>query len=245
MPTPLEASAETQLLLGRLRDFGMPGGIDAARQIHAVRVLEKGEMRSAPKAPWMPFTSETTMDARGSNFRWDAKMGSGSLRMVTVTDAYENGQGRLVAKVGGVVPVANLKGPEFDKGELQRYLASIVFCPPVLLHHPTLAWQAVGRRTLRVRDTADKTGATIDLELGEDGASFAISAERPRAVGKRTVLTPWYGFCNHPKEWYGLVIPACVEVAWQLPEGKFTYYRSEITSLEVKKESGVRSQEPE
>jgi len=245
MQTPLDPGAETRPLLSLLRNFGMPGGTDAARPVCGVRIFEKAEMRSAPGAPWIPFTSETTMDARISSFRWDANMRSGRLRSVAVTDAYENGQGRLVARIAGVIPVANMKGPDFDKGELQRYLASIVLCPPVLLHHPTLEWRALGIRTLRVRDTADQTGATIDLELGEDGAPLTIRAERPRAVGKRTVLTPWFGSCSNPREWNGLRVPACLEVAWQLPEGEFTYYRSEITSLEIKKESGVRSQESE
>jgi hypothetical protein len=225
--------SEPQGLLDRLRAFGMPCGEDAARRIQGVRILEQGEMKSAPEAPWIPFTSETTIDAKSSNFCWNANMRSGRLRSVAVTDAYENGHGRLVAKIGGVIPVANLKGLDFDKGELQRYLSSIVFCPPILIHHTTLEWTVAGPRILHVRDTADPTGAAIDLELGENGAPLAVRAERPRAVGKRTILTAWSATCRDPKEWEGLRVPSHLEVNWHLAEGQFTYYRSEVTSLEI------------
>jgi len=236
MQNPLDPDFETSAMLDLLRHFGMPGGTAAAMLIFGVRILERGEMRSAPEARWIPFSSETTIDGRVSRFRWDANMGSGRMRAVTVTDAYQDGHGRLVVKIAGIIPVAKMKGPDFDKGELQRYLASIIFCPPVLLHHPTLAWSAVGPRTLAVRDTADPTGATIDLELAEDGAPAAIRAERPRTVGKRILLTPWYATCGDPKEWHGLRVPSRLEVSWHLPEGQFTYYRSEVTSLEAAKE---------
>ncbi len=222
-----------RVLVDRLRKFGIPRGEEFGRSIYRVCILEQGFMKSAPEAREVPFTSETTIDGRLSSFCWTAEMRSGRLRTVTVTDAYEDGHGRLVAKVGGLIPVANMRGPDFDKGELQRYLASIVFCPPALIHHPTLEWIAVSDRVIRVRDAMDATGATVDHEIGEDGAPMGMRAERPRAVGKRTILTPWSATCGNPREWHGLRVPAHLEVSWHLPEGSFTYYRSDITSLDV------------
>ncbi len=223
------------MLLEGLRAFCLPGGEEAARNVRGVRIAEHGEMRSVPEAPWTPFTAEETIDATGSGFCWEARMRSGRMRTVHVTDAYQEGHGRLVARVGGVIPVANLHGPDFDRGEIQRYLASIVQCPPILLLHPSLEWSAAGPRTLRVRDLQDPTGATVDHDLGEDGRPLGCRADRPRLVGKRTILTPWSAVCTDPKEWEGLRIPARNEVTWHLPEGPFVCFRSEITSLEVQR----------
>jgi len=114
-------------LLASLRAFLFPHGEDAARQVRAVKVTERGEFRAAPNARWIPYTAENVIQATCSGFRWDARLSSG-IRLTGVTDAYENGHGRLVVKAGCLIPVKKATGPEFDIGELQRYLAS----PPLM-----------------------------------------------------------------------------------------------------------------
>jgi len=60
-----------------------------------------------------------------------------------MTDAYEEGHRRLAIKLA--VPGAGGSwGPAADRGELQLYLASIVFCPSILLNHKTLQWSTLG-----------------------------------------------------------------------------------------------------
>jgi hypothetical protein len=215
----------------RLRSFLFPAGEDTARFIRAVRTAEKGEMRMSPEARWIPFTAEEFIDATRSNFRWQARLDPGKLTSPAVTDAYEEGHGRLVVKVAGVVPMQKISGPDADKGELQRYLASIVFCPSMLLNHSSLECAPIAPLTLRLRDRNDPTGATIDLDISEEGQPLACRASRPRQVGKQTVLTPWSGLCSEFCEWEGLRVARRLEVRWHLPEGEFTYFRGELTSL--------------
>jgi len=224
-------SRETLTLLARLRAFCFPGGEDAARRIRAVRTAEKGEMRMSPEARWIPFTAEQWVDATRSSFRWDARLDPGKLVSPVVTDAYEEGHGRLVVKLGGVLPVQKVAGPDADTGELQRYFASIMFCPPILLNHPSLEWTTVGPLTLRVRDREDPTGATVDIDIGEDGRPLTCRADRPRMVGKKAILTPWSGASLAFQEWEGLRVVSKLEVSWQFLEGPFIYFRGEITSL--------------
>jgi len=220
-------------LLDTLRAFCLPGGEASARGVRVIRTAQRGEMRSAPTASWIPFVAEETFEATRSGFRWDARLRPGSLRMIMVTDGYEHEHGWATIKLGGVIPLASASGPDFDKGELQRYLASIVCCPPSLLNHPSLEWLEVGPRTLRVRDRLDPTGASVDLEIEPGGRPLGVHAERPRAVGKRSVPTPWSGEYHEPRQWDGLRVPTRVEAAWHLPDGPFTYFRSEVTSLEI------------
>ncbi|HYW43146.1 MAG TPA: DUF6544 family protein [Bryobacteraceae bacterium] len=217
-------------VLARLRAFCFPGGEEAARKVCAVKTTQRGEMRTTPEARWMPFTAEETIDARRSRFRWDARFQGGALG---VTDAYEDGRGRLVIKLGGVVPVKKMTGPDLDKGELQRYLASVISCPPMVLNHASLEWTAAGPSTLRVRDRDDPTGATIDLEIDADGRPLMCRANRPRLVGKQSAQTPWSGRCSEFREWEGLRVAGRMEVAWHLPEGEFTYFREEVTAFQV------------
>lgn len=89
----------------------------------------------------------------------------------------------------------------------------------------------MGPLTLRVRDREDPTGATVDIDLDDDGRPLGCRADRPRMVGKKTVLTPWSATCSEFHEWEGLRVPARLGASWQLPEGPFVYFRAEITSF--------------
>lgn len=226
-------STRAQELLSLLKAFCLPGGEDNARRVQSVRTTQSGEIRSAPNAPWVPFTAEETTSATGSSFRWEARFKGGRLGWFSVTDSYEDGHGCGALSLGGVLPVRKSIGPEFDKGELQRYLGSIALCPPMLLNNPSLAWTAVGPLTLRVRDRDDSTGATVDLELNEQGHPIACRAERPRMVGKITVPTPWSATGAEFQEREGFRVATRLEALWHLPEGVFSYFRAQVTSFEM------------
>jgi hypothetical protein len=103
----------------------------------------------------------------------------------------------------------------------------------MLLNHSALEFSTVGKRTLRVRDRTDLTAATVDFDISETGCLVACRAERPRLVGKHSVPTPWSGTCTEFREWEGMRVVRLIEASWHLPEGSFTYYRSEITSYKL------------
>jgi hypothetical protein len=222
-------TGEVGALLARLKAYCLPGGEDAARGVRGVRSRQRGEFRARRDARWMALTADEFVDATQSAFRWDARMGTG-LMSVAVTDAYEQGHGRLVVRKGPV-PLMKMAGPDVDKGELQRYLANAITCPPMLLHHPSLEWTRVGALTLRVRDRADPTGATVDLELDETGRPISIRAERPMLVGRQSILTAWSAVGTDDREWDGLRVPTRLEASWHPPEGAFTYIRMEVTDF--------------
>lgn len=220
-------------LLTRIRSFCLPGGEQAVRSLRAVRTMQRGEMRMSPEARWIPFRAEEFIDATRSSFRWEARLDPGKIGGPTVIDAYQEGRGSLTVKLGGILPVRRVTGLDADKGELQRYLASIAYCPAILVNHASLEWIEAGAHALRVRDREDSTGATVDIGLFEDGCPTAVRAIRPRIVGKQAVMTPWSGTASDFREYEGMRVATRLEVAWELPEGAFLYFRSEITSFKA------------
>ena len=224
---------ESSNLLARLRAYCFPAGEELARRVRGIQTKQRGEMRSSPTAPWIPFAAVETINARQSGFHWEARYQGGKMGLVTVTDAYEKGHGSLTIKLGGIIPVRKAQGPEFDKGELQRYLASVMICPPILLNHHSLDARAADARTLQLHDFSDPTGASVTIDVNEDGCPSGCRAMRPMAVGKQTLETPWSGACLEFHEWEGFLSASRIEASWELPEGKYAYYRSEIISCEV------------
>ncbi len=220
-------------LSDRLRQYCFPGGEDRARQIRAVRTTQRGEIRGGPDARWLPFTAEEEIDATSSRFRWVARAGR-----ITVTDAYEDGHGRLQVKAAGLIPISKATGPDVDQGELQRYLASAVFCPPMLLNHRLLECVEIGPATLQLREREHPSGATVDVELAEDGRPAICRAMRPRLIGKRAELTAWSGTASEPREWEGLRVASRLEVFWHLPADSFSYFRTEVLTWTVVRGEG-------
>lgn len=212
-------------LLDRVRAVAFPGGEPRARRIVAFVMTERGEMRSSPSAAWQSFTSEQRTETGRSAFRWDAR-----LRGVLVTDAFEQGHGRLTVKALGFLRLKTNEGPDFDTGELQRYLASLVFAPAGVLNNAALTWASVGPDALRVCDR-HLSWATVDLHVDADGRLASVSADRPMLAGRQSVLTPWSATCADFRERDGLLIPHHLEVSWHLASGPFLYYRSEIRGL--------------
>lgn len=229
--TSMSSPGETAELVERLRRFFLPGCEERARGIRGIAAKQRGEFRGAPTARWIPFTSEDFIDATRSAFRWEARMSGGTMKSVVIVDAYENAHGLIAVKLGGIVPVKKVTGEDVDKGEIQRYLASLALCPPMMINHPGLQWSVAGIATLRLRDLHDATGSTVDIEIDGDGRPAAFRADRPRAAGERSVITPWSGTCGEYREIEGVRIATKLEVSWELPDGMFTYYHGEVTTL--------------
>ena len=138
---------ESQALIASLKAFCLPGGEEAVRGVRGIQTTQRGEIRSAPEARWNAFTAEEFVDATRSGFCWEARMGTGLVTSVQVTDAYDNGHGLLVLKKGPS-PLKKLVGPEVDKGELQRYLGYLGYCPAMLVNNAFLEFTAIAARMM-------------------------------------------------------------------------------------------------
>jgi hypothetical protein len=74
------------------------------------------------------------------------------------------------------------------------------------------------------------------VRLGFDASGDVVRAaapDRPRLDGGRAVPTPWRGLFSDHADLGGLRVPRRAEVAWDLPDGPFTYWRAAVTGLEV------------
>jgi len=219
---------ETATLLARLRSFLLPEGDAAARALQKMRVYEKGEMRATEEARWMSFTSEQTLETRFSGFRWDARTSG-----VVITDAYVDGHGLAMSRLAGLLTLKKAsRGHELDRGEMQRYLASLLFCPALLVNNASLEWTSVGESMLHVRDLADPTGATVDFKVGDDGKPGSCHTIRPRLVGNKAVDTNWVGKGSDFRLWNGMRVAHHLEVWWEVQDAPFCYYRSVVTQCE-------------
>jgi hypothetical protein len=215
----------TEATLERVRRFALRKA--PARCGHTY-VKQVGEMRMSPGDAWVSFTAEQTLSAMGLDFRWSARTRVGKWLPATIIDSVQSGRGILSVKVLGLFPVAHFSGPAIDKGELMRSLAELPWHPNGFVPQANLTWTSRSGGLTSVFDDG-RIRACVQFDIDVDGRVTGIYApDRPRAVGRSTLNTPWSGAFSDYKEFDGTRIPTSAEVSWHLPEGLFPCWRAKI-----------------
>jgi hypothetical protein len=194
-------------------------------------VLEQvGSMWSAPGGTPLKFTACQMIATHEPGFLWRAVMDP--LRSVLVADWFESGHGGLEARLLGAVAVATpAAGTALDQGEILRYLAELPWNPDAMLANAALEWTVLDARTIKVAAGEGPARGEVTFSLDEDGLIAAMSApSRLYARGERSEPRPWHGRFRDYRTADGYLVPFHGEVAWDLDEGEFVYWRGELTS---------------
>ena len=216
-----------------LPDAEAPGG---PRRVRAAHVRWRGEFQLAPGAGWRPFTAEQRFTVSPPGFVWDAAINMlpvvGRLVPMRVRDHYLGGEGAMLGRFGGVVPVVHATGtPELAASALARWLGEAAWFPQALLPGGPVTWEAVDDSTARAIVTDGAVQVRADFHFAPTGEMTRMTAMRYRDVDGRGVLTPFEGRYGAYVRRGGVLVPGESEVAWLLPEGRFPYWRGR--ALEV------------
>jgi len=182
---------------------------------------------------WKPFTSRQRVIVHRPGFLWDARIALAPGVSVRVHDSYADGEGLLHAAVFGLFSVADLRGGgELARGELMRFFAEAAWYPTALLPSQGVRWTAVDGHSAKATLTDGALSITLLFRFDASGLMTSMRAEaRGRIVGNEVSVAPWEGtWANHQRV-DGMTVPLSGEVAWLLPEGRKTYWRGTVTSL--------------
>ena len=196
-----------------------------------VRLTQRGEMVQSPGGRRLDFTAVQESAVGRVEFEWRAAFGTNPFVRVRVHDRYRDGRGLLIARVWGLIPATRSSGPETDRAEAMRYLAELPWVPHAIASNPELSWREVDDGSIEVSTLVAGRAATVSLALDESGLIRGVSGIRPRLAGRTFVDTPFAGSFGDYVEAGGIRVPASAEMTWQLPDGPFTYWRGELTSL--------------
>jgi hypothetical protein len=124
-------------------------------------------------------------------------------------------------------------GRELAAGALQRYLAESVWFPTALLPRKGLAWEPIDDSSARATLTDSGVSVSLDFRFGGEGEILGTyTPARYRDVNGEPEPTPWAGSFRSYARVGGVRVPREGEVAWLLPEGRFSYWRGEIVRIE-------------
>lgn len=236
-----------------LRDEVLAPGDPAAGMVYLPEIVRAYAIRAGgslggPRSLHIRHRAMLTIDRARPAMRIEADQWLGSYRPnlvwrgtgamfgmpVTVVDSFVKGSGLLEARLAGTLPVAAGTGPEFDKGELQRYLSELPVHPDAILNNAELSWRQMSDDAVEVTGPSNSGPASVTFFFDEAGDITGMeAADRPMSVGKTTVATRWKGSFGRYKQYGRYRIPSYGEVGWVLPDGLFTYWRGEVISYEA------------
>jgi len=208
----------------------------AARQplVRRAFIRWSGELAmSSGGSAWQPFTAKQHFSGYPPGFVWDATARVAGLLPIRVRDGYVNGAGVSEASIGSVVPLKGQRGTrEVAEASLMRYLAEAVWFPTALLPRPGLSWSAIDADTARATLIDRGIRVAVDFRFGAGGEIVSCAADRHRAVGGATVLTPWRGYYRNYRLVEGMMVPMAAEVAWVLSGQPTPVWRGYPTDIE-------------
>lgn len=188
-------------------------------------IEQRGTMRLKPEGKETPFTAEQWVVTGEVGFCWHARVKMAPFVTAVVEDAFEGGHGRLDVHVWGKLRIAHAEGPAVDRGEIQRYLAELVWAPQAFLRNAALRFED---RPEAVRVWAQDPQTYVDLFFDEEGdivRTFTTTRERGDEGP-----APWEGSFFDYAERDGVRVPTRGAVRWLLPEGPYEYWQGEIVA---------------
>lgn len=195
-----------------------------------VRIRERGEMFRAPGGKALRFDAVSEFDVRDVGFSWRARFTIAPLLAMRIHDGYADGSGWMRGSILGV-PFMRKGGSSIAAAAAMRYLAELPWAPHAMMWNPKLDWRETGPRTVEVATLVAGARVAVDLTFDDDGDIVRAGAgARPR---DGDVPRPWGGEFLDYSVLGGVRIPIRGEVYWDLPEGRFIYWRAHVTSLEV------------
>ncbi len=206
-------------------------GVVGRPRTSCARLLQRGELRTSPKAPFMQARADQYFRVVDPAFIW--RVETKLLRVLSFTgrDRYAAGRGNMRIQLGSVMDVVNVDDQKIAEGALLRFLAEMVWFPSAALE-AYIRWEAID--STRARATLDDANLSVSatFEIDSQGRVAGVTAQRFLGGGEKATLEAWRVTCTDWKRFCGVEVPAVGSVSWDLERGNFVYYRWEITDLE-------------
>lgn len=200
-------------------------GVVGKERIHTARLNHAGMMKTKPESAWMPFQAEYYYTIDNPGFIWHVDVKAAPFMHLAGRDMLCQGKGNMLIKLFSLITVADGRGPEIDQGTLLRFLAEIVWFPTAALS-PYIDWKSIDDHKSQATISVDGRSASGTFIFNDEGLPVQFEAQRYMSQDGGYSLEKWVVTTGDFKEMNGIIAPASVEVAWDLPSGKFIWFKA-------------------
>lgn len=230
-PPAIVTAKEVAPLPPPVRRWLEASGVVGRERAQVVRLSQRGEMRTAPDQPWMHAEARQYFSVDVPGFVWIVSVTMNGLPVVG-RDTYEDGHGHMLIKAGGLITLANGRGPQIDQGTLLRFLGEIVWFPSAALA-PYIRWAPIDDTSARATMSHGGVTASGVFTFDQEGRAVKMTATRYKGDGESASLERWEVPSTAWSRLGGVLMPVRGTATWKLGSGDLEYYRWEITDVEV------------
>ena len=218
-------------MLETLRRVIAFSGADVTAATGRAEFSQVGTMWRTPGSKPLAFTATQWIAPASAAFSWLARFRMLPGVALHINDAFEDGHGRLTGRLWGWLKLFGQAGPEVDRGQVYRYLAELPWAPAAYTANKALTWDEPQPGHLRAACTVAGRTLRVTYDVDADGRVTGVRAQvRPREIAGGFVETPWVGRFDNWQRFGAVMVPTEAEVAWETPEGPFTYFRCAVTA---------------
>ncbi len=207
-------------------------GSDQKPRTTSIRLKQKGEMRTKPDGPWMPFTAQQYFNSVDPSFIWITKVDVMPLIYMDGRDKLNNGKGSMLIKLLALFKVVEEEDNEkINSGSLQRYLAEICWFPSAAMEG-YCSWEAVGANSAKATVKLAEMTVSGIFSFSADGEFISFETQRFFGGSIDAQRETWFIEAKEYKLFEGIKIPNKCSVTWKLESGDFNWFNLEIINLE-------------
>ncbi len=204
-------------------------GVVGKEKVAAVRLKQRGQMRSGPGKPWMPIEAEEYYTLDPPAFVWSATAWMAPFLWARVRDRNVEGRGSILVKALALITIENRKGSHLDHDTLLRYLNEIMWFPAAAVSE-YIMWESVDSRSAKASMTYGGVTGSAVFYFDEQGRVTSMVAERYADVDGG--LVTWETPIKAYGEFNGVRLPSKGEAIYKFKSGDFCYGTIEITDIE-------------
>jgi hypothetical protein len=195
--------------------------------ISYARIKHVGQFKTGFDKDWINIKGEQYATTEKPGFIW-----KGTTSMFVARDMYISDKGRLVVSVLSLVNVVNVKGEQYDQGELLRWLGESVLYPTNFLPNERLHWSPIDSQSAKL--TYHYQGLSLFFKITFNEIGELTELETKRYMDEKNLET-WIIKATDYKEMNNVLIPTNFDVIWRLEKGDFSYAKFKITEVEYNK----------
>jgi hypothetical protein len=198
--------------------------IEGQPHISFVRLRHDGWFKTDLKKDWVAITGEQYFTTNPAGFIW-----KGQTNVFTAIDQYHNGKGSIAVSLFSLFKIVDGSGPNYDQGELLRWLGESAWFPTNLLPSKQLSWLPVDANTAILRFNELQLSLAYTVTFGKDGLIAQLETKRYMSDN---ALETWIGKVSDYKSVNNMLIPEEIEAIWKLEGNEYPYARFRIKDIQ-------------
>lgn len=207
-------------------------GVIGKKDMYAVRLQQKGEMRTKPNSNWMPFEATQYVNPKNPAFSWHTNVKAMPMISMVGRDKLQNGEGEMLIKLAGIIPVVNEgENQKINSGTMLRFLSEMCWFPSAVLND-YITWESIDKTTAKATFTHHSQEVSGIFYFTPKGDLIAFEADRYYGGGNDAKLEKWRIEMTSYKPFDGVRIPNKANVIWKLAAGDFHWLSLEIVALD-------------